>query len=209
MAWFLLFVVVGGAIFAVLAWDYRKKAAAREAESQKRFAALMRVQTAAARAPEPSAAAAVPVPGAPAPAKPSTAATPAPVRDRFLGQRETLLYYLLRTGVPDHEVFPNVPLASVVAVPGAGTEREQQLRRLAQYHLDFVVCDKSMRIVAAIEVEPAAGAGAAGERRFVADTLNAAGIRIVRVNPAAPPRRDQVRALVCGPGPSGGPPAPG
>lgn len=208
MAWFLLFVVVGGAIFAVLAWDYRKKAAAREAESQKRFAIMMRAQTAAARTPEPSAAA-VPVPGAPAPAKPSTAAAPAPVRDRFLGQRETLLYYLLRAGVPDHEVFPNVPLASVVAVPGTGVEREQQLRRLAQYHLDFVVCDKSMRIVAAVEVEPAAGAGAAGERRFVADTLNAAGIRIVRVNPAAPPRRDQVRALVCGAGPSGNLPAPG
>jgi hypothetical protein len=38
-------------------------------------------------------------------------------RERFLSQPETLVYYLLRTGMAGYEVFPRVSLASVVAVP--------------------------------------------------------------------------------------------
>jgi len=133
---------------------------------------------------------------------PAPAAVPAAgaaaVRERFLGQHETLLYLVLKTGLPDHEIFANVSLASVMALPAGGAEREQQLRRLAPYQLDFVVCDKSMHVVAVVDVETAGGADAAGIQQFKADYLKRAGIRLVRVNPAAMPRRDQVRALIVG-----------
>ncbi len=126
-----------------------------------------------------------------------------PARERFLGPAETLLYYLLKTGLSGCEVFANVSLASVVSASGAGREREQQLRRLAQYRLDFVVCDKSMRIIAVVEVDSAVDVVGPGEQQFKADCLKRAGIRLVRVNPAALPKREQIRELVGGPAPAG------
>lgn len=214
MLW-LVFLLVCAAVIAYFVWDFRKKTAAREAASKKRFEKLLREQAsgsarparaavpAAAPVPRaapatPAAAPAVPAP-APAPAAASVpAAAAAAVRERFLGQHETLLYLLLKTGLPDHEIFANVSLASVMALPASGGEREQQLRRLAPHQLDFVVCDKNMRIVAAVDLETAGGADAAGIHQFKADYLKRAGIPLVRVNPAAMPRREQVRALVVG-----------
>jgi hypothetical protein len=46
-----------------------------------------------------------------------------------------------------------------------------------------------------VDFEAAGGADAAGIQQFKADYLKRAGIRLVRVNPAAMPKRDQVRAL--------------
>ena len=122
----------------------------------------------------------------------------APPVQRFLGPAETLVYRLLRASIPDHDVFANVTLASVIGPSGAGYEHEQQLRRLAQYRLDFVVCDKSMHVVAAIEVESAAGGQSAGDQAFKADSLKAAGIGLIRLNPKALPRREDLHTMVCG-----------
>ena len=124
----------------------------------------------------------------------------ATVRERFLGQHETLLYLLLKTGLPDYDIFASVSLAAIAALPASGAEREQQLRRLAPYQLAFVVCDKSMRVIAVVDIEAAGGAEAAGIQQFKADYLKRAGIRLVRVSPAAMPKRDQVRSLVVGDG---------
>jgi intracellular sulfur oxidation DsrE/DsrF family protein len=197
--------VAAVAIMGYAVWNFQKKTAAREAAAQQRFAELMRGQGSAsgqpASAPAPTASAIAPVPvshavpAAPA-AAPAAAAAAVTARERFLGQHETLLYLLLKTGLPDHEIFANVSLAAIVALPASGGEREQQLRRLAPYQLDFVVCDKSMRVIAAVDIETAGGADAAGIQQFKADYLKRAGIRLVRVNPAAMPKRDQVRTLV-------------
>jgi len=101
-------------------------------------------------------------------------------------------------------VFANASLASVVGASGGESEREQQVRRLSQYRLDFVVCDRDMRITAVVEVEASGGADAAVIQRFKSDCLRTAGIRLVRINPASPPRREEIRALICGgPGPTG------
>ena len=198
MAWFVLFVLVAAAAIAYFVWDLRTKTAAREVASSQRFAELLRAQAPASSRPKASAAAA-PATGSPAPAQAPPVPAAHPPAQRFLGQAETLIYYLLKTGIPDHEVFANVSLAAVVGVPGAGAEREQQLRRLAQYQLGFVVCSKSMRVVAAVEVESAGTVEAAGAQNFKAGCLKQAGIRLVRISPAAPPRREQMRAFVCGP----------
>jgi hypothetical protein len=205
-AWILALVGVAAGI-AYSIWNYRKKSAVREAASQQRFAELLREQAVASGRPVPAPATAAPAPPAtpvphaapapPAPAPMPTAAAAA-ARERFLGQHETLLYLLLKTGLPDHEIFANVSLASVAALPVAASEREQQLRRLSLYQLNFVVCDKSMRIVAAVDIEAGGGADAAGIQQFKADYLKRAGIRLVRVNSTAMPRRDQVRSLVVG-----------
>ncbi len=206
MAWYLFLLFAAGIIFFGV-WSSRKQIAAREAASKARFERMLRApaQPAAPAEPAPTAAAASPSAppvslAVPAPAKAPTAV---PARERFLGRAETLLYYLLKTGLPGYEVFANVSLAAVISASGSGHEREQQLRRLAQYRLDFVVCDKSMRIIAVVEVDSAVAALGAGEQQFKADCLKRAGIRLVRVNPAALPKREQIRALVGGPAPAG------
>ena len=202
MAWYLFLLLAAGIIlFGV--WSSRKQIAAREAASKARFERMLGapVQPAAPAESEPMAEAAFPSApsvslAAPAPAK---APALAPARERFLGQAETLLYYLLKTGLPGYEVFPNVSLATVIGVSGSGYEREQQLRRLAQYRLNFVVCDKAMRIIAAVDVDSAAAAMGAREEQFKADCLKGAGVRLVRIKREALPKRDQIPALVLGP----------
>lgn len=190
MALALILLVAVGAV-GVLIWDFRRKAVAREAASKKRFDDMFVARPASTPPPDAPPAAAPPS-GAPPQAKAPAAGVTPTAKDRFLGPRETLLYRLLKAGIPDHEIFANVGLASVV-----GGRTEQEARRLAQYRLDFVVCDKSMRVVAAVEIEPAAGTQWVGEQRFVAESLKTAGISLVRLNPAALPRREEVRALVC------------
>lgn len=196
MAWFLfLLAVAGGVGFSI--WNYRRKAAASKAAREARFEQMFKGQAAAGAVPD------LPVVSRPEAATHATpmaqaAASISPPRERFLGQSETLIYYLLKTGVPDHEVFANTTLASVVGAPGNGRDREQQVRRLSQYQLDFVICDKSMRVVAVVDVEAGTGAATAGDQSFKSEILRQAGIRIVRVNPAAPPRREQIRALISG-----------
>ena len=119
-------------------------------------------------------------------------------RSRFLGQRETLVYLLLKTGMPDHQIFAGVTLASVISVPGVGFDREQQLRRLSAYLLDFVVCDRNMRIIAVVDMEAPGSADATGMERYKSDCLTAAGVRLVRINPMSLPPRDAIRGLILG-----------
>jgi hypothetical protein len=171
--WYLFLFGVAAAI-AFLVWDLRRKAVAREAASKQRFEEMLLVRpTAAAKLVSP--AATISAPG------------------RFLGQSETLIYRLLKAGIPDHDIFANVTLASVI-----GGGNEQEARRLSPYRLDFVVCDKAMQVVAVVEMEAAGGMQAAGEKRFKADNLKAAGVRLVYFDAVRLPRRDEMRALVCG-----------
>jgi hypothetical protein len=194
LLWYvLLLATVGVAVYAV--WSYRKKAAARKAAGEARLEKLLKEQAQLASGLQP------PIPSAAEPsssekAPPATATAQPVAAERFLGKAESLLYYLLRSGLPDAEVFAGVSLARVLGATGNGRDREQQLRRLSQYQLDFVVCDKSMRVVAVVEVETAAGAEAAGDQRFKSDLLKQAGIRVVRINPAELPRREQIGALI-------------
>lgn len=195
MVWFLLALVPVVAIAYVI-WAYRRKFSAKEAASRKRVALLLgesRAEPAASGNTVPAGATGMPgtVPAAAVPVPAWTA------RERFLSQPETLLYYLLRVGLPDHEIFAHVSLAALVAV-GQRTnayERDQQLRRVAQHEFSFVVCDKRMRVVAAVELtRAAAGPG----QDLKVECLKAAGIRLVQVDPAALPRREELRTLVRG-----------
>ena len=192
-----LFLLAAAGIVVYAIWSYRGKVAARRAASEARFEKMFKSKAAAGAASDLPV---VSLPESATRAAPTAqaAALISPPRQRFLGQSETLIYYLLKTGVPDHEIFANATLASVVGTPVNGRDREQQLRRLSQYQLDFVICDKSMRVVAVVDVESAAGAATAGDQSFKSEILRQAGIRVVRVNPAVPPRREQIRALISG-----------
>jgi len=172
---------------------YRRKAGEKEARSREREMALVGlIQT--DRAPRPVAgekAGASSVAPASAPAATVTATR----RERFLSQPETLIYYLLRTGMAGYEVFPRASLASVVAAASSAPGHSGVTASAGAHDLDFVVCDKSMRIVAAIQL---AGRLTGPDSVRVERNLAAAGIRLVTIDPKALPKREQLGALILG-----------
>ena len=172
---------------------YRRKVGEKEARSREREMALVGlIQT--DRAPRPVAgekAGASPVAPASAPAATVTATR----RERFLSQPETLIYYLLRTGMAGYEVFPRASLASVVAAASSVPGHSGVTASPGAHDLDFVVCDKSMRIVAAIQL---AGRLTGPDSVRVERNLAAAGIRLVTIDPKALPKREQLGALILG-----------
>ena len=126
---------------------------------------------------------------------------PAPVtaftrKPRLLSQSAALLYYVFRTGLPDHEIFAGVALEDVLDVAAPAGQHEQLLRKIPGQRLDLVVCTKQLEVVAAVIVS--AAAAMAEREQFATQCLQAAGIRVVRVDPAAPPRHQQIHALVYG-----------
>lgn len=193
------------ALIAGIAWSYRRKKAQRNAERAKQFEALyadLKVNRGAA-----AAAPVATVPEAPPPVTTAPAPAPVPVagycrKPRLLGQPDTLLYFVFRSGLPDHEIFANVPLGDVVEIADSlrGYEREQKARRLAQFKLDLIVCTRQLEVIATVMVsrDGPQDAAQAENARFTEQCLQAAGIRVIRVEPAALPRHHQVRDLVYG-----------
>jgi hypothetical protein len=122
-------------------------------------------------------------------------------KPRLLPSSTALLYYVFRTGLPDHEIFTGLTVADVLdAGPASSMTEPEQLRKLLAQRLDLVVCTKQLEVVAGVVI----GAGADGVSGsgvdFIANSLQAAGIRMVRIDPAAAPRHHQVRGLVYGEG---------
>ena len=170
----------------ILWWSYRSKNAARESFADERWQKLVGAAT-TDPAMVPAATACSPV-----------AAYAA--RARTLDPAQTVLYYLLKNSLPDHEVMPQVGLAGVIEVRAevTGIEREQRLRALAQHTVDFLVCNKALQPVAVIDLplqEPAVPTPA---QEFKNRSLAEAGIRYLRLSRKALPKRDAVRALDIG-----------
>ncbi len=185
-----LVALVPFALFGYVLWAYHRKAAEKEAVRQERLALLMAEsqRNAVVGEGEPGAVPAKKL----EPVRQGAAWAP---RERFLSQAEAVVYYLLKSALRrDHEIYVHVALAAVVTVGGAvpGFEREQRLRRLTQHELDFVICDKDLRVVAAIELNQE---NAAPERELKVECLKSAGIRLIELDPRALPRRDEIRAL--------------
>jgi len=188
----LLLLAPVGAIAWVI-WAYQRKAGAKDARSRERVAALMALRPGSAAASGSPRVAAVAAQGVPRSAAAASGAT----RERFLTQPETLAYYLLKAGLPRHEIFARVDLAALLAAPetDAGRASDPQRLDVRHYELDFVVCDKAMRVVAAVSLDDQPGKPG-GE--WVQGRLAGAGVRFVRVNPAALPQREQIAVLVLG-----------
>jgi hypothetical protein len=188
-----LFLVLPVVAVVWIVWSYRRKAGDKEARSREREMELVGLVRSADKAPRPAPAERT---GAGTGAAPSVVPAAAAVtrRERFLSQPETLVYYLLRTGMPGCEVFPRASLASVVARSNVSAPPRGQAPS-GTHDLDFVVCDKSMRIVAAIQL---AGRPTGPDSVRVEQDLAAAGIRLVTVDPKALPKREQLGALILG-----------
>lgn len=204
---YLLLILVPIAAVGYIVWDHRRKVAAREAAAAGRLQELLAIAQpqAAEKSAEPVAPAAPTASPAAQPAAGTGDATaPGPLyacRERVLTPPQTLLYYLLRTGLPDHVVFAQVTLASVLEAGPAlsGFAREEQIRRLSALTADFVVADKRMHPVAVIELaRREEGTAAQADRAAARTRLAAAGLRYLEFDPDQLPRKDAIRTLVLG-----------
>ena len=102
--WYLIVLIWVGLIAGVI-WAYSRKQRQREAERAKQYDALL-ADLKSARAGTA---------GAPV----ALQAAAAPVaeflrKQRLLEQPAALLYYVFRTGLPDHEIFAGLTLADVI-----------------------------------------------------------------------------------------------
>lgn len=192
----LFFLAVAGIVW-VFFRDYRQKTQKWEAASKERFDRIFAEQ--AVRAAMPAALQPAAAPAA-APVKPM--AIPARISERFLGQGETLAYYLLRTGIPDHVVFAKVPVESVIGPPSTGLSGGAW-QRVAHQRMDFLVCDRNMRVAAVIKLRGAGMPAAEGRGHSAIEVLRTAGVRVVEIDMADMPRREGIRKIVLGDGPSG------
>lgn len=195
MAFAYLLLLLPVAAVAYIIWDHRRKTAAREAASAARMEELLGVATHAAppqRAPVDVALAAnvdkIPTP-----------AVAYVLRDRLLTPEQTLLYYLLKTGLPDHAIFAQMPVGAVLEAGSAlaAYAREERARIFARHLVDFVIADKSTRPVAVVNLT--SGAEAQHSALLSMRTWFAAvGIRYVEIDATALPRKESVRAVVLG-----------
>ena len=170
-----------------IAWAYKSKKAKRDAAREQKFGQMLS-ELMHGRASAPAAFAAV---GA-------TMAVPATLRltkkPRLLAPGNVLIYYMLRAGLPDHEIFVNVPIHDLIESAELGYEARKKMQQLAAARAHFIVCNKQFEIIAAVLMNRVAVA----ETRLVEECLRAAGVRLLRIDPAAPPKHTQVRALVYG-----------
>jgi hypothetical protein len=176
-------------------WDHRRKIAEREAVSAGRMEELIGVAMHAPRADAAEAHA----PVSEERIEPAAPAATFVLRERFLSPPQTLLYYLLKTGVPEYLVAAQVPIASLLepAPHLAAYAREEQARMFGRHVVDFVLLDKSTRPVAVVNLVSAAEGLRASSTQMKA-WLTTAGLRYVELDAAALPRKDAVRAIVLG-----------
>ena len=197
--WYLLLAVPVGAV-AVFVWMYRRTSEKRKAATEKRMRDIF---GAGAGLPAVFPAAPLSAPAAQSTVHDSAAAGSAANstryvrRGRVLDAAETLWYYVLKTGLRDYEVLSRVSLAAVVDLDGA-RGGEIETRQLARQVLDFVVCDKAMQPLVALDLAKSHENAGPESRRFRQSCLEQSGVRHVLLPAGAVPRPDQVRSLVLG-----------
>ena len=182
-------------VIPVLWLNYRRKQADRERAANERWQQMLGKATTAERLPERVVASDIP------PAVPRAQQAPYQRRPRLLDASQTLMFYLLRSGLPECEIFVRVGVDRLLSLPvDVADGREARLRTLAQLVVDFVVCDKAMQPIAAVDLlEEEATAALTTAPDFKTLCFAHSEIRYVRIPRNAMPKRHEVRALVLGP----------
>jgi len=121
-----------------------------------------------------------------------------PQATRVMTSQERALHSTLTRALPDHLILPQVPLARFIKVPKRNSYAEW-LRRLGYQSVDFVVCDMSSHVIAAIELHaPGAEMNDRARKRLkrIQRTLKAADITLHVWNEASLPTPDAARAAI-------------
>jgi hypothetical protein len=125
------------------------------------------------------------------------------LRPRFLSKAESVVYLLLKTAFPRHEVFARVRLADVlqVKIGPQGMERLRAFRKIANQHVGFVICDRDMTILAIVDAkEPDVVVNPREQKLDIIKQrcLQAAQVKYISVYPPQLPRYRELREQVLG-----------
>src|SRR5512137_107997 len=125
------------------------------------------------------------------------------LRPRFLSKAESVVFLLLRTAFPRHEIFARVRLSDVlqVKIGPQGMERLRAFRKIANQHVGFVICDRGMSIVAIVDSrEPDTVTNPRDQKLEMIKQrcLQAAQVKYICVYPPQLPRYRELREQILG-----------
>ena len=126
------------------------------------------------------------------------------LRPRFLSKSEGVVYLLLKTAFPRHDIFARVRLADVlqVKIGPQGMERLRAFRKIADQRVGFVICDRDSTIVAIVDSREADQANNPREQKLEIikqRCLQAAQVKYICVYPPQLPRYRELRTQSLGP----------
>jgi hypothetical protein len=114
---------------------------------------------------------------------------------RVLTLPERKAYDLMRKALPGKLVLAQVPLARFISVPTRHSYSDW-LTRVGRLSVDLLVCDKSSRVIAVVDVRAAAQSERSQRRhQRMTQVLEAAGVRVIHWNADVLPSVAEVRAL--------------
>jgi len=118
-------------------------------------------------------------------------------RKYFFSAPERSFYEILRRITPQHTVFAKVRLAELVDVKGTAS-RQAHLNRIDQKHVDFVVCDKNLAPLVAIELDDSFQHPPDRRARdeFVDEVLAAAALPVIHVRAQGGYVMDEIHHLL-------------
>ena len=98
-----------------------------------------------------------------------------PEKKRLLTQREEAMYNRLRMALPEKEILAQVAFGALV------TARTRQVRNTFDRKIaDFVVCEKSMQVIAIVELDDASHKSKAEQDKARDALLEGCGYQVVR-----------------------------
>jgi hypothetical protein len=193
---YLLLLLIPFFVVAYIFWDYRRRTAQRDAATAERLQDVIGAAAQTPRAPQ------APLGNGAAhlgEVRDSGAIVSYVKRERLLSAPQTLLYYLLKNELPDHLVFAQMTLTSVLeTAPGvADHARAEMARRLRDHTVDFVISDKRMHPISVLKLNTPSE-GARNELSSTQRWLAEAGVRYVEIDARALPRKEAIRAIALG-----------
>lgn len=114
---------------------------------------------------------------------------------QLMTENEAEFFGRLVVALPEHYVFPQVSLASLIEAAAKDRKRAySDYLRIAQQRVDYVVCDRSCQVVAVVELDDKTHSRKKDELRD--SRLQQAGIRTVRLQSRNKPTTAVLRAMV-------------
>jgi len=114
---------------------------------------------------------------------------------QLLTENEAEFFGRLVVALPDHYIFPQVAISALIEAASSNKKTAHSDRlRIAQQRADYVVCDRSCKVVAVVELDDRTHSRRKDKIRD--ERLQQAGIRTVRFQSTSKPSVGAVRTAV-------------
>lgn len=118
-------------------------------------------------------------------------------RSDFFSAAERSFYEILRQLTPNHTIFAKVRLVDLISIPRT-PERQAHVNRLDQRHIDFVVCDRGLVPIVAINLNDLSAAQSPRPARdkFVEEVLAAVALPVIHLGTRRGWKLDDIHQLI-------------